>query len=198
MPSCSAITAASVPDGARGRVEPIGQRDQPLRNAVVDIAGQPATFELLGLDDLLDEVLVRPFADHQLAVQARLVHGTGDQLPDHQQQFDVPRSVNSRRSTVCTLSTPTRPPGSVSIGTETIDVKSDPRSDWNGMYRGSDSLSWVMTTGSRLLATQPDTPGCQRAARSFLSVPASNSGLAPASVQRAIRCLRRRARSRRR
>src|ERR1700710_885753 len=43
------------------------------------------------------------------------------------------RSVNSRRSTVCTLSTPTRPPGSVSIGTETIDVKSDPRSDSNGL-----------------------------------------------------------------
>ena len=71
--------------GARGRVEPIGQRDQPLRNAVVDIARQPATFELLGLDDLFDEVLVCPFADHQLAVKARLVHGTGDQLPDHQQ-----------------------------------------------------------------------------------------------------------------
>ena len=28
--------------------------------------------------------------------------------------------------------TPTNPPGSVSIGTETIDVKSDPRSDSNG------------------------------------------------------------------
>lgn len=43
------------------------------------------------------------------------------------------RGVNSRRRTVCTLSTPTKPPGSASIGTDTIDVKSRPRSDSNGM-----------------------------------------------------------------
>ena len=89
-------------------------------------------------------------------------------------------AVNSRRSTVCTLSTPTRPPGSVSIGTDTIDVKSDPRRDSNGMYRGSDSLSWVMTTGSRLLATQPDTPD-PRGSR-ILPTSESNGGVAPASV----------------
>ncbi len=89
LSSCSAITAGSVPEARVGRVEPVGQRDQPLRDAVVDVAGQPPPLELLGLDDLLDEVLVRAFAGHQLAVQARLVHRTGDQLPDHQQQFDV-------------------------------------------------------------------------------------------------------------
>ena len=66
--------------------------------------------------------------------------------------------MNSRRRTVCTLSTPTSPPGSVSIGTDTIEVKSEPRSDSNGRYRGSDSLSWMITTGSRWLATQPETP----------------------------------------
>lgn len=37
--------------------------------------------------------------------------------------------VKSRREMVCTLSTPTSPPGSVSIGTEAIEVKSEPRSD---------------------------------------------------------------------
>ena len=91
MPSCSAIAAWIGFRSARRRVEPIGQRDQPLRNAVVDVARQPAPFELLGLDDLLDEVLVRAFADHQLAVQPRLMHRAGDQLSDHQQQLDVAR-----------------------------------------------------------------------------------------------------------
>ena len=42
-------------DGPRRRVEPVGQRDQPLRDAVVDVAGDPATFDLLRLDHLLDE-----------------------------------------------------------------------------------------------------------------------------------------------
>ena len=88
--------------------------------------------------------------------------------------------MNSRRSTVCTLSTPTSPPGSVSIGTDTIDVKSEPRNDSNGMYRGSDSLSWLITTGSRWLATQPETP-CPSGSR-ILPTSASNGGVAPASV----------------
>ena len=88
--------------------------------------------------------------------------------------------MNSRRSTVCTLSTPTRPPGSVSIGTDTIEVKSEPRSDSNGRYRGSDSLSWLMTTGSRWLATQPETPG--PSGSRILPTSLSNGGVAPASV----------------
>ena len=89
-------------------------------------------------------------------------------------------SVNSRRATVCTLSTPTSPPGSVSIGTDTIEVKSRPRSDWIGRYRGSASLSWVMTTGSRWLATQPEMPD-PNGSRIF-PTEASNGGVAPARV----------------
>jgi hypothetical protein len=54
----------------------------------MDIAGQSAALDLLGLDYLLDEILVRTFPGH----------------------------------------TPTSPSGSVSVGTDTIDVKSDPRS----------------------------------------------------------------------
>ena len=57
----------------------------------MDVAGQPAPLELLRLDDLLDEVLVRAFAGHQLAVQPRLVQGAGDEPADHQQQFHVAR-----------------------------------------------------------------------------------------------------------
>lgn len=57
----------------------------------MDIAGQPPPLELTGLDDLLDEVLVGPFASDQLAVQAGLMERTGDQPADHQQQFDVAR-----------------------------------------------------------------------------------------------------------
>ena len=57
----------------------------------MDVAGQPPPFDLLRLDHLLDEVLVRPFAGHQLPVQPGLVQRTGDQPADHQQQFDVTR-----------------------------------------------------------------------------------------------------------
>ena len=57
----------------------------------MDVAGQPATLDLLRLDDLLDEILVRAFAGHQLAVQPGLVQGARDQPADHQQQFDVTR-----------------------------------------------------------------------------------------------------------
>ena len=89
-------------------------------------------------------------------------------------------SVNSRRATVCTLSTPTSPPGSVSIGIDTIEVKSRPRSDWIGRYRGSASLSWVMTTGSRCRATQPEMPD-PNGSRIFPTWP-SNGGVAPARV----------------
>ena len=46
---------------------------RPLRDAVLDVTGQPASFDLLRLDHLLDEVLVRAFAGHQLAVQPGLV-----------------------------------------------------------------------------------------------------------------------------
>src|SRR5882757_2340069 len=90
------------------------------------------------------------------------------------------RSANSRRCTVCTLRTPTSPPGSVSIGTETIEVKSEPRSDSNGLYRGSDSLSWMITTGSRWLATHPDIP-CPKGSR-ILPTSLSKGGVAPVRV----------------
>ena len=55
----------------------------------MDVAGQPAPLDLLRLDDLLDEVLVRAFAGHQLPVQPGLMHRARDQPADHQQQFDV-------------------------------------------------------------------------------------------------------------
>ncbi len=115
-----------------GGVQPVGQRDQPLGDAVVDVAGQPAPLDLLGLDDLLDEVLVRTIAGHQLPVQPAWCMAPAISRPMTSSN-STSRSVNSRRCTVCTLSTPTRPPGSVSIGTDTIEVKSDPRSDSNGM-----------------------------------------------------------------
>ena len=35
----------TVVDGLGGRVEPVGQRDQPLGDAVVDVAGQPPPLE---------------------------------------------------------------------------------------------------------------------------------------------------------
>jgi hypothetical protein len=75
--------------GPRRRVEPVGQRDEPLRDAVVDVACQPAPFDLLRLDHLLDEILVRAFAGHQLPVQPGLMQRARDQPADHQQQFDV-------------------------------------------------------------------------------------------------------------
>ena len=46
---------------------------------------------LLRLDHLLDEVLVRAFAGHQLPVQPGLMQRARDQPADHQQQFDVAR-----------------------------------------------------------------------------------------------------------
>ena len=90
------------------------------------------------------------------------------------------RGVKSRRSMVCTLSTPTSPPGSVSIGTDAIDVKSLPRNAAIGTYRGSASLSLTITTGSRWLATQPDTP--EPSGRRTRPTCSSNGGVAPASV----------------
>ena len=55
----------------------------------MDIAGDPAAFDLLGLDHLLDEQFVRPLPGHQLPVQPGLMHGPGDQPADDAQQFDV-------------------------------------------------------------------------------------------------------------
>ena len=55
----------------------------------MDVTGQPTSFDLLRLDHLLDEVLMRAFAGHQLAVQPGLVQRTGDQPADHQQQFHI-------------------------------------------------------------------------------------------------------------
>ena len=59
--------------GPAGRVEAVRQGDQPLRDAVVNVAGQPSPLDLLRLDHLLDEVLMRPFAGHQLPVQPGLM-----------------------------------------------------------------------------------------------------------------------------
>lgn len=56
----------------------------------MNIARQPPPLDLLGLDDLLDEVLVCPFAGHQLPVQPSLMQRACDQPADHQQKFDVP------------------------------------------------------------------------------------------------------------
>src|SRR5882757_4297613 len=78
-----------VANGSAGGVQPVGQRDEPLTDAVVDVAGQPAAFEFLRLDDLLDEVLVRTIAGHQLAVHPRLVHGARDEPTDDEEQFHV-------------------------------------------------------------------------------------------------------------
>ncbi len=75
--------------GPAGRVEAVRQRDQPLRDAVVNVAGQPSPLDLLRLDDLLDEILVCPFAGHQLPVQSGLMQRTRDQPADHQEQFHV-------------------------------------------------------------------------------------------------------------
>ena len=55
----------------------------------MDVARQPAPLDLLRLDDLLDEVLVRAFAGHQLPVQPGLVQRARDQPADDEQQFDV-------------------------------------------------------------------------------------------------------------
>ena len=82
-------TPQGLSDVIGGRVQVIGQADQPLRDAIVDVGRQAATLQLLGLDDLLDEILVRAFAGYQLPVQARLVQRSGDQPTDHQQQFHI-------------------------------------------------------------------------------------------------------------
>ena len=55
----------------------------------MNVAGQPSPLDLLRLDDLLDEILVCPFAGHQLPVQSGLMQRTRDQPADHQKQFDV-------------------------------------------------------------------------------------------------------------
>ena len=57
----------------------------------MDVAGQPAPLDLLRLDHLLDEILVRAFAGHQLPVQPGLMQRARDQPADHQQQFHVAR-----------------------------------------------------------------------------------------------------------
>ena len=59
-----------VVDRAGGRVvEAVGQPDQPLGDAVVDVPGQAAPLTLLRGDHLLGEVLVGTFPRRQLAVQ---------------------------------------------------------------------------------------------------------------------------------
>ena len=55
------------------RVQVIGQADQPLRDAVVDIAGQPPPFCFLRGDHPLGELLKRMLARGQPAVQPGLV-----------------------------------------------------------------------------------------------------------------------------
>ena len=78
-----------IADSPRRRVEPIGQGDQALRDAVVNIAGYPTALDFLGLDHLLDEQLVCPLSGYQLPVQPGLVHGPGDEPADDPQEFDV-------------------------------------------------------------------------------------------------------------
>ncbi len=55
----------------------------------MDVAREPAALDLLGLDHLLDEVLVGAFAGHQLPVQPSLMQRARDQPADDQQQFDI-------------------------------------------------------------------------------------------------------------
>ena len=55
----------------------------------MDVAGDPAAFDLLRLDHLLDESSCDALAGHQLPVQPGLMHGAGDQPADDEQQFDV-------------------------------------------------------------------------------------------------------------
>ena len=55
----------------------------------MNVTGQPAPLDLLRLDHLLDEVLVRTLASHQLAVQSGLVQRARDEPPDDQQQLDI-------------------------------------------------------------------------------------------------------------
>jgi hypothetical protein len=57
-----------VADRTRCGIEPVRQRDQTLRDAVVNIACDAATFDFLGLDHLLNEQFVGPLPDHQLPV----------------------------------------------------------------------------------------------------------------------------------
>ena len=90
------------------------------------------------------------------------------------------RSVNSRRCLVCTFSTPTSPASSLAIGTEAIEVYSQPRSAAIRMYRRSASLRSVITAGRWWLATQPVTP--PPSGRCTWPTCSSNGGVAPARV----------------
>jgi hypothetical protein len=73
-----------------GRVEVIGEADQPLRDPVVDVAGQPVPFRFLGRDDLLGEPFRGLLLSRQPPVQPGLVHRPGDERPDRSEQPDVP------------------------------------------------------------------------------------------------------------
>ena len=77
-------------DRVRRRVEVVGKADEPLRDAVVDVAREPPPFGLLGRDDLLGEAFCGLFARGQAPVQAGLVDRPGDKLADRHQQADVP------------------------------------------------------------------------------------------------------------
>ena len=102
------------------------------------------------------------FDDHALSLpQVMVSHAWIETMPCNYNQRDlaaaVKEGVRAAGGTPQEVNTIAISDG-VTMGTDTIEVKSRPRSDWIGRYRGSASLSWVMTTGSRWLATQPETP----------------------------------------
>ena len=72
-----------------GGVEVVGQADQPLHDAVVDVAGQPAPLSFLGGDHLLGEAFGGSFPRGQLTVHPALVHGPGHEAADRGQQAHV-------------------------------------------------------------------------------------------------------------
>ena len=73
--------------GSRGQVEE--QADDPLADAVVDLAGQPAALVLLPLHHPLGEPLQRLFPLRQPLVQPGVLDGPGDQARHRAQQVHV-------------------------------------------------------------------------------------------------------------
>ena len=78
------------PDRVGGRVEVIREAHQPLRDPVVNIAGQPLPFRLLGRDHLLGEPLRGLFPGREPPVQPGLVHRPGHQAADRGEQPHIP------------------------------------------------------------------------------------------------------------
>ena len=169
-----------VVDRAGGRVEAVGQPDQPLGDAVVDVPGQAAPLTLLRGDHLLGEVLVGAFPRRQLAVQPGLVQRTRDQPADHQQQFDVARREVAPLDGVHVE----HPDQATRLGLHRHrrhrrEVLCPATPQW-AHTAGRPPLSLTITTGSRWLATQPDTPEPSGIRTSPTC--SSKGGVAPARV----------------